>query len=47
MYLGKKSAKKPRTLGQKLSGAVYGLGSKMASSALTQLALKNLPKMIL
>lgn len=47
MYLGQKSNKKPRTLGQKIGGAVYGLGSKIVQGALTQLLIKNLPKLLL
>lgn len=48
MYLGKKQNTKPKkTLGQKLGGAVYGLGSKIAQGVLTQVIMKNLPKLLL
>ena len=47
MFLGQKSNKKPKTLGQKLTGAVYGLGSKVIQGALTQLLIRNLPKLLL
>jgi len=47
MYLGKKQNKKPKTLGQKLGGAVYGLGSKVLPSLLTQMVIKHLPKLLL
>lgn len=47
MYLGKKNTKKPRSLGQKIGGAVVGLGTKIGTGVLTNLALKTLPKMIL
>jgi hypothetical protein len=48
MYLGNKQNKKPKkTLGQKIGGAVYGLGSKIAQGVLTQVIMKNLPKLLL
>lgn len=48
MYLGKKQNQKPKkTLGQKIGGAVYGLGSKIVQGVLTQVIMKNLPKLLL
>ena len=47
MYLGQKHNKKPKTLGQKFGGAVYGLGSKIVQNALTQMLMKQLPKLLL
>lgn len=47
MYLGKKSSKKPRTLGQKMSGALYTLGSKIAPAVISQLLTKVAPKLLM
>lgn len=47
MYLGRKSNKKPRTLGQKMAGAFYSLGSKIVPNILTSVAVKALPKLLM
>lgn len=47
MYLGQKSNKKPKTLGQKVSSGVYSLGSKVVQGALTNLLMKNIPKLLI
>jgi hypothetical protein len=47
MYLGKKASKKPRSLGQKIGGAIVGLGTKIGTGVLTQLVAKQLPKLLL
>jgi hypothetical protein len=47
MYIGKKSSKQPRTLGQKMAGAVYSLGTRIAPAVLSSVVTKALPKLLM